>query len=151
MTYQSEPWSQAESDIRSVVDAHWQELAVLKSRIKLDVDWQHYRDCHTRGILQVTTARLDNGKLAGYWISIVNIHPHYRETVCAFQDSYFLLQDYRKAEIGIALMLEMQKNVKAMGAVCMIGSDKEHMPMSALFDFVGWPSVGTQYMKWIGD
>ncbi len=68
----------------------------------------------------------------------------------AFQDSYFLLPAYRKGNTGLALMREMERNVKAMGAKSIIGSDKEHLTMAGLFGFCGFKSVGTQYMKWIG-
>lgn len=150
MTFQPEPWATAEPEIREMVGNHWKELAVFKDRMHLDVNWDHYRQCEERGILQLTTARTTLGKLAGYWISIVNIHPHYQATKAAFQDSYFLLPQYRKANVGLALMIEMQKNVKAMGAEVIIGSDKEHLSMQPLFEYLGFMSPGKQYMKWIG-
>ncbi len=149
MIFQSEPWRQVESEIRELVDAHWKELAMFKDRIPLDIDWDHYRACEDRGILQVTTAR-EGPDLVGYWISVVNIHPHYKSTKFAFQDSYFLLPKYRKGNVGIGLLEAMQRNVREMGAQAIIGSDKEHLTMSALFGWCGYKSPGQQYMKWIG-
>ena len=48
------------------------------------------------------------------------------------------------------MLIEMQRNVKAMGAKCIIASDKEHLSMQALFAYCAFKGVGTQYMKWIG-
>ena len=153
MTFQAEKWSAAEPEVRKLVDAHWRELAVFQREIKLDIDWEHYRllaEREAMPLLQLTTARTTGGELAGYWINIINLHPHYKGTVFAFQDSYFVLPQYRKANTGIGLMLEMEKNVRAAGAQCIIGSDKEHQSVKPLFDWCKFSSVGTQYMKWIG-
>lgn len=153
MTFQPEPWSDAEADIRKLVHAHWKELAVFQREIKLDIDWQHYRALAERESLprlQLTTARTTGRDLAGYWISVINLHPHYKGTVFAFQDSYFVLPQYRKANTGLGLMVEMEKNCRLAGAQCIIGSDKEHQSVKPLFDWCKFSSVGTQYQKWIG-
>lgn len=150
MIFQAEKFSEIDSEIKDLVQDHWEEVAVLKDKMPLDINWEHYRQCDERGILQVTTARLTSGKLVGYWFSIINQHPHYWNTKCAFQDVYFVHPEYRKANTGLQLMAEMEKNVRAMGAKVMIGSDKESKSMAPLFEFSKWQSVGTQYMKWIG-
>lgn len=153
MTFQAEPWWQAESEIRKLVDVHWRELAVFQDRMKLAIKWAHYRELDQRvsmPILQLTTARTMQRELAGYWINVINTHPHYESTVCAFQDSYFLLPQYRKGNTGLALMLEMQANAKLAGAECIIGSDKDHLSMQGLFEYCKFMSPGRQYMKWIG-
>ena len=151
MTFQPELWSKVEPEIRGLIEAHWRELAMFKDKIPLDIDWDHYRTCEDRGILQVTTARTLNGDLAGYWISVVNIHPHYKSTKFAFQDSYFLLPQFRKANTGLGLMVEMEKNVREMGARAIIASDKEILTMVGLFGYCRYVSPGQQYMKWIGE
>lgn len=151
MTFQSEPWSSAEDEIRDLVGAHWQELAMDRDKIPLDVNWDHYRECDRKSILQLTTARLTSGKLVGYWITIVSQHPHYQSTIFGLQDSYFLHPSHRHGNVGMGLMLESQKNVKAMGAKSIIGSHKEHLNIGGLFEFAGWKRVGVLYQKWVGD
>jgi L-amino acid N-acyltransferase YncA len=151
LTFQTEQWITAEPEIRELVQPHWEELAMDKDKIPLDINWDHYRECDQRGILQLTTARTSVGNLAGYWITIINQHPHYQSTVFGLQDSYFLHPSHRHGNVGMGLMLAAVENCKKAGAKSMIGSHKEHVNIGGLFEFCGWKKVGSLYQKWVGE
>ena len=153
MTFQREPWEAAESAIKEISVAHWKELAVMQGNIKLDVNWEHYRSLAERTeppFLLLTTGRTSEGVLVAYYVNVVNWHPHYKRTLMAFQDSYFMLPSYRNANVGLQLFVEMERNATMAGAQCIIASDKEHLSVKPLFEFCKFMSPGSQYMKWIG-
>ncbi len=150
MKFQAERWNNVESEIAALFDAHWKEIALNRDRIPLDFDFEAYRAFDTAGLLHVLTAR-DDGKLVGYYVSVVRAHPHYKSTLYGMVDIYFILPEYRKAAVGLQFFRELEKSMRALGVQSLLSMTKKHHDMSRLFERLGWTPIETVFQKWIGD
>jgi len=150
MQFKAERWTDIEPELIEIFSKHWEEIAVFKGNIPLDVNLEEYRKVDEAGLLHVTTAR-DEGKLAGYYICVVRPHPHYKTTLFGMLDAYFILPDYRKGGVGLQLFLEMERFMKELGVKSLISSCKKHHDITKLFEHLGWEMVGYQFQKVLGD
>jgi L-amino acid N-acyltransferase YncA len=150
LTFAVEKWRDVEKEILQIIDRHWLEIAVNREKIHLDVDCATYRQMDDLGMLHVVTAR-EGGELAGYYVSIIRPHPHYRSTMFAFQDAFFVVPEHRRGTMGIDFVRFMEQAVKAAGAKNVVASTKTHFDLSPLFLRLGFKEVETQFQKWIGD
>ena len=67
--YQQEFLSQVESDTQTLIELHWEEIALNQDKIKLNPDWQAYHNLEAEGKLKIFTAR-DRDSLVGYFVVI---------------------------------------------------------------------------------
>jgi GNAT superfamily N-acetyltransferase len=80
-------------EIRPLLATHWEEIAHYRD-LPLDPDWDKYRATEERGALRIFTARIE-GRMVGYLIYIVTPGLHYRSTLQATQDIYFVVPEHR--------------------------------------------------------
>lgn len=146
ITYQVEKWKDIESGIKDLQKAQWKELALDQETIPLNINYEHYAQLETQGMLHATTVR-DGEKLVGYYLNVVSFHPHYRETPFGFCDAYYVLANYRKGLIGLNLFLKMEQFMKEIGVIELISITKKHLDVSALFKALKWRETGITYTK----
>ena len=91
---QVEPFAAIARDLPPLFERHWQELGTRKDEIPLDPDWDRYFALAQVGTLRVRTARVD-GVLAGYIFNMVGPHLHYRSTLHAEIEMFWLDSAYR--------------------------------------------------------
>ena len=91
---QVEPFAAIARDLPPLFERHWQELGTRKDEIPLDPDWDRYFALAQVGTLRVRTARVD-GVLAGYIFNMVGPHLHYRSTLHAEIEMFWLDTAYR--------------------------------------------------------
>jgi GNAT superfamily N-acetyltransferase len=132
-----------------LTEEHWLEVGLDRENIPLDLDVDLYDTLDANGILHVTTARSD-GELVGYFAMCVRVHPHYRTTLCAFLDSYFVLKAYRNIETGMGLFEAMEQAMRTIGVKKLIAGMKNHKDVSLLFRRLGWNPIETTFSKYIG-
>jgi hypothetical protein len=70
ITYQVEKPSVVLPEMVPFFAAHWQEIAMNRDRVPLDVDYDKYLALGEAGRLHVVTVRED-GKLVGYHVSFI--------------------------------------------------------------------------------
>lgn len=99
---------------------HWDEIALNKQLMRLDPDWSRYQDIENKGNLVVLVAETPGMGLAGYSISFVHAHLHYRNLVVAQNDVIFLDKEWRTAGVGAALLAATEQECKARGARMMM-------------------------------
>lgn len=150
MQFKVERWRNIEREVLGIIDRHWLELAVEREHIPLDLDCEIYRKMDEMGILHICTVR-DGAELAGYYVSIVRPHPHYKSTMFAFQDAFFLVPEHRRGTVGMEFIEFMEQAVKQAGAKCIIASTKAHFDVSPLFLRMGWKKREIQFQKWVGE
>lgn len=150
ITFMVEPWSSVWPELQPHWNAHWEEVAVNKDKFGLDIDFEAYADYERRGCLHVVVAR-DAGKVIGYHLSIVRPHLHYKQTLNAFTDVYYIAPPYRKGSVGIKLFREVEKTLKARGVVKMFTGTKLSLDRGRIFEHLGWSETERLYTKWIGD
>src|SRR5690349_2940560 len=73
---QEESMDQCQSSVASMLNDHWNEVALHKSHIPLAPNWSAYKHLEDAGVLRIFTARED-GALVGYAVFLVQKHLHY--------------------------------------------------------------------------
>jgi hypothetical protein len=127
---------------------NWRAIALDLQEMPLDPDYGRYADLDAAGVLHISTVRGD-GELVGYYANLVHPHPHYKSTLCAFLDVYWLAFDHRKPQTAIALFCFMEDRMRELGVRKMISMTKLAHDVSPLFKRLGWKPVETAYTKLI--
>jgi L-amino acid N-acyltransferase YncA len=108
-----------------------------------------YRDFETTGRLHLVVAR-ENGKVVGYHLSVVRTHPHYKTSLTAYTDVYFLSKECRKGFAGVRLFREVERTLKARGVEKMFTGTKKSLDMTRVFEYLGWTETERTFTKYIG-
>lgn len=147
MTFQVERWPIFWRDCQELTPIHWAEAALDKDVIKLSIMPENYYACDEKGILHIVTARHE-GKMVGYFIANVVIHPHYKEAgLMAFTDMYFIHPDFRKGGTGAKLLIEVERTLRERGVVKLYISTKVHEDKSALLKALGYKPADLSFTK----
>jgi GNAT superfamily N-acetyltransferase len=148
ITYQQEFLDTVEKDIKPLIEEHWEEIALNKSVIKLNPDWEAYHSLEDNGILKVFTARSDK-ELIGYFVVLIRNHIHYKDHIFAANDVLFLKQEYRKGLTGAKLMKFAEKCLKEDGVSVLVVNTKRHKPFDGLLEWLGYSHVENVYSKYL--
>lgn len=149
ISYQDEKFEDCLSELKEFAPIHHAELGLTPESVPLDMDWDRFIDMEETGRLHMLTVR-DSGKLIGYHISFVTGHYHYKSTLHASVDLYYLKQEYRKSKIGLNLFIEAEKSLKKIGVVKIITGCKKKLDHTPLFEKLGYELSDLQFMKIIG-
>ena len=93
-TFRVEAWSHAVEEMKPLFPDHWEDVAVNKDKIKLAMDYDRYDQLEKAAVLHLVVAR-DDGKVFGYFCLIISKHLHYRDTLMAASDFYYIKPEYR--------------------------------------------------------
>lgn len=146
ITFQTEHYNDCKMEVGRHLLAHWHEIALDRSSIPLDMDEAEYQRLADSGQLHVTTMRV-GGVLVGYHAAIVRPHLHYKSTLHAFVDVYYIAPEHRAGRAGIQLFIEAEKSLKARGVRKIFSGTKTHKHMGPLFERLGWRETETLYSK----
>lgn len=125
LTYQEESFESLRHVLPSLFKRHWEEVALDKTKIKLQPDWDRYIMLDRTGYLKMLTVRHE-GTLVGYHIVVIMGHLHYADSLTAFPDIYYLLPEYRGGWAGVKLFTEMMNILRALGVQKMYTMSKVH-------------------------
>jgi hypothetical protein len=103
MEFAHEAFSNVKDEIKPLLEAHWEEIALHKGEIKLEPNWNAYAEMASNGVLRIYTAR-KSGKLVGYFVVFVMPSLHYRRFMFANNDILFLTKTERKGMTGVKLL-----------------------------------------------
>ena len=148
--YQQEFVSQVEEEIKPLIAAHWEEVEDYQSYIKLDPCWESYYALELQGNLKVFTARSE-GKLAGYFVSVVNHNIHHKSHLFASCDVVFLHKDYRKGLTGIKLIKFSESCLKSDGVSVLVINSKVRSPLRKILTWLKFKPSECSYSKYLGD
>lgn len=148
ITYQQEFLDTVEKDIKPLIEDHWEEIALNKSTIKLNPDWEAYHNLEDNGVLKIFTARSE-GTLIGYFVVLLRNHIHYKDHIFAANDVLFLKQEYRKGLTGAKLMKFAEKCLKEDGVSVLVVNTKRHKPFDGLLEWLGYSHVENVYSKYL--
>lgn len=109
-TYQREQVAAVRHEIEPLLERHWREIAHYQD-IALDPDWDFYL---RNPAVRVFTAR-DEGRLIAYGVFFVGPNRHYRRSVQAVQDIFFVAPE-RRGMVGYRLLRFCDSELKAEGA-----------------------------------
>lgn len=150
ITFMVEPWSACFGEMSKLWQEHWEEVAINRNSIQLDPDLDEYASLERTGALHVVVAR-ERGAIVGYHISIVRPHLHYRRSLSAFTDVYFLRASHRKGLTGVRLIKAAEETLRARGVQKMFTGTKKHLDMGPIFERLGWTETERLYTKVIGE
>jgi GNAT superfamily N-acetyltransferase len=129
ITYRWEPCRKlfAEPNLRDLLAAHYQELAVPGDGplVPLDPDFNRYIQLEDLKLFRVWTAR-DGKTLVGYIAWYIHPHLHHRGRLCAIDELYWLAPEYRRGLIGYRLFSTAIAALKELGVFRIIVHAKVH-------------------------
>ena len=153
VTFAVEAWSQVQPELAALLPCHWQEIALDQDVIALDMDWDAYAYLAAQGILQVVTVRTPSHELVGYFLSFVRPHLHYRQSLTAFEDMFFLCPEYRQGWTGVRFFQFIEAHWRSLGVERAAMSFKLHFRrgrVGKLLQYLGWHATEMHYTKYLG-
>ena len=153
MTYEHESYSAISEEIRPLLRRHWEAIANDKEAVPLDVDEEKYRALDSAGLLVIITARVDelmvDGRLVGYIAAILSPHLHYRSTLFATFDVFWMEPEFRSGLNGVGLFTRMLLQLKAAGVVKVVGQSKVGggRDVSAIYRALGFEQAEILYTR----
>jgi GNAT superfamily N-acetyltransferase len=146
MEYKQEFLITCQKDIEPLLISHWRELALYTDEIKLEPDFDRYKELEDLGKLKIFTLR-DDGTLVGYLVVFEDNHLHYASTRWASSDVLYLKKEYRKMTFGAELISFAEQCLREDGVdVFMVGM-KVHKPFDKLMTNLGYNPVERTYGK----
>jgi len=153
ITYTVEPFSQARPEMEKLLPLHWVELGRDQDnpKFRLDPDWDTYAQLEAAGQLMMMVVRID-GAMVGYWLGFVRRQLHYKNSLAASTDIYFLLKEHRRGRIGVELFKEVEKMLIARGVdkIYMGCKSAPDLDRSALFEKLGYSRIEYMFAKVVG-
>jgi hypothetical protein len=146
--YQVERWNDIQPELEPFAVLHWQEIALDHNVVPLDMDWDKYKDLDDKEVLHVVTARNEEG-IVGYHISIICGHLHYKSTLHALVDLYYLAPLFRTGRTGLKLFQFTENSLKALGVKKIVTGTKVHFNHGRLFEHMGYTNTEVIYTKLI--
>ena len=143
---------------RELIAGLWAELMPLLERHRAEVapyaDWvlapdrDLYERIENAGNLRVFTVRVA-GALVGYCILTVGTNPHYTAVRMAHQDVLFLLPEFRRGGVGIALLRTVERDLRAEGVQCIAQRTKARrdLHLGPLFARLGYAEMDQVWLK----
>ncbi len=150
VTYQVEGWFDVKDEMSHLWPLHWQEVALNRDKIPLEPDFDSYAAYANSGMLHIVVARKD-GEIIGYHFSVVRPHLHYKNSLSAFTDIYFIAPAHRTGRTPMRLFEHVEKTLKARGVKKLFTGTKLSLNAGPLFEHMGWTPTETLYTKYIGD
>jgi GNAT superfamily N-acetyltransferase len=148
--YAREDLSSFKEEAQVLLKEHWEEIALNKTKVKLNPDWDAYEALYLSGQLGIYTARKDS-KLVGYFAVIAAPNPHYKDHIFAVNDVIYLSPEHRKGFVGAKLIKFAEKDLKELGVSVLVINTKVHKPFDSLMEHLGFGLIERVYSKYIGE
>jgi GNAT superfamily N-acetyltransferase len=147
ITFQTETVDQIWPDMGPLIAEHWRALARNQDLVPLDVDIDMYRAIERAGRLMVAAVRND-GALCGYAVYMVTFHPHYRTTLFANADLFWVTPDRRGAGVGMRMFRFVEEQLRGMGVKVMNTYYKTaHPEAERLLEALGHEKIEAVFQK----
>ena len=148
ITIACEQLADIQQELAPLITEHWLAVDPDLDEIPLDVDWDGMFEAEAAGSLITLTAR-KSGLLVGYLTCFVARHHHYRKSLVAHIDSFWLSPKARSGRSGILLFLLLHAMLKDRGVVRVIGQSKTKpgFEIHGLFEYLGYHTTETLFMR----
>lgn len=148
--FQEEKLDDILEEIKPILDVHWEEIALNRDKIKLNPDYDKYRELNNNGMVKIFTAR-DDGKMVGYFVVTINHHLHYKDHKFAINDIIYLKKELRALGIGKTLIQFVEGKLAEDGVSVLTINTKIHQPFDGLMENLGYSCIERIYSKYIGE
>lgn len=146
MTYQVEFWPEAVEQMRVLFDANWKEVILDREAIKLEPDYLLYDIMAKCNVLHLVTARYQ-GEVVGYHLSFVHPHLHYKSSLTAFTDAFYVKPEFRTGMTGYKLLRFALDSLRARKVQKMYVATTLQRDIGCLLDRLGFTEVERMYAK----
>lgn len=147
VNFSVEKWAPFVEDAKHVFPIHYEELSLEKGRIPLGMDFAKYQEIEDRNQLHVLVAR-EAGKVIGYYIAILVIHPHYKDAgLMSTTDMFYILPEHRKGSIGIQLIAKAEETLRERGVVKAYLGTKIKQDHTKILEWLGWTATDKVFTK----
>ena len=146
ITFHTEAWPDALPEIERHWPNHWREVAIHQDEIPLEPDYDEYARMHRIGALHLTVAR-NRGAVVGYATAILRRHLHYRSSLTAFFDLYYLRPANRHGMTGVRLLQHVENAMRARGVQRIFTGTKVTLDMSRIFNRLGYTETERLHAK----
>ena len=134
------------ADAQILTKMHFEEIAANKDVIKLNPDHNSYEEAEENHNLHIVTCRVD-GVLVGYHLSFIRFHLHYKDSLTAYTDLFFIHPSYRRGRVGVNLFKYAEKTLWQRGVQRIYMPTKLKLDVGALFERLGFDAIERVYTK----
>ncbi len=150
ITYHIESFEERLEELKVLLPAHYEELALNKDHVPLSPQYSIYIDRERAGQLIFVTIR-EAGELIGYFIGFIAPGLHYSTCLTCTMDIFYIRSDKRQGSSGVRLFRFVEAELRRRGVKRWFMGSKIHADASALFKRIKAVPVETYYSKWLGD
>lgn len=136
------------SEMFPLLEQHYVEIAHNKEKIVLDPDVDKYRALCAAGVLHIVTARID-GEIAGYFVSFIAPHIHYKQTVIAQNDVLYVSPKHRGTLLAAKMFKYAESRLKALGVDGIVLHMKVAAPFEKFAERLGYNKFEYNYIKYL--
>lgn len=147
--FQVEPFHAIARELPPLFLRHWEELAVNKDAVPLDPDWDRFFLLAAEGKLAVMTMRAGDA-LVGYIFNLVGPHLHYRGTLHAQIDMFWLDPSYRGTWTTMRWFRANDDMLRGLGGKRVLVGVKNHFMAGrsgSIFRRLGYRPTDTVWAK----
>lgn len=145
ITYQVEKWDDCYEEAIPLLNAQYVEIATDKAIKPLDPDLDKYQAMEDAGFLRIFTVRDEpdnledgiprcDGRVIGYFVSIVMRGLHYQQTTLAVNDIMYIDPAYRGSTVGYRMIKGAKADLKNLGADILTIHMKTDYPFRSLLE-----------------
>lgn len=138
-------------EIKTLITAHYEELALNRDKVPLDPRWDVYEELEKSDKLLFIALRNDDKKLIGYSIGLIEYELHYKTTLGYNMDILYVDPEYRGHGAGNALITFLEAALKERKVQRIFLGSKCHKDIGNLFIHHDYKLVEMYYSKWIGE
>jgi len=150
MRFAVESLAQCWDQGQALLELHWREIALHQDLIPLAIDRESYEQMERAGQLQLVTMRDDEGILRGYHVSLIRPHLHYRTSLTAFTDVFYIHPDFRKGSTATHLFRYVETQLGFRGVQRMYATCKLSLDLRPLFKRLRWTMIEYVFTKLVG-
>jgi hypothetical protein len=148
-TIQRESFWDALEGVKSLINAHWEEVALHRGEIQLNPDFSRYQVADSQGRLVIITARED-GVMVGYSVFILGHHIHYRECLVASNDVIYVKPE-KRGIVGARLIKRSEEILEKLKVKKIAWHVKPKNDWSGVLSRMGYTQEEIIMAKLLGD
>ena len=148
MEYQEESFKDIITDVKFIVEDHYEETELYSDKIPLDPDYTHYENLYNMGVIRFFTAR-EGIHLKGYLVVGVSPKLHCKTHLYSVSDMIYVAPEFRKGDMAEELLKLWEKVMREEKVSVLAINFKHEMNPKNLMDHLEYDNVEVSYTKYI--
>lgn len=148
--YKEEKLHECLEEMKPLLLKHYEEVAMYQDKIDFNPDYDRYFQLEELGMIHIVTVR-DEGKLIGYFLSLINYNLHYSDHLYAVNDILYVDESYRNEGVGQELFSKAEEFLLDKGVSVISIHMKTEKPFDSLCENLDYDYCERLYTKYIGE